>query len=559
MNPHSNDTSFSYNSDKNYRPSPPEGSLYDDYDHLRHYHRTFPTMRGHHSSPMRYDASYQPPPNAAREPMESPMYATPVMPRAGPFQKSHGGVVNDRRGLGLGPHSQPYGMPTANASHPVPRHVNHMGGYYGGRVHAPNTFPPQNFHPGAYLSRQDPRYPPPPPHHMPYIGKGPYGGGHPHYPGYPSPYQYMPHTAGVSQKKKRKMNDGTNKPSKNRKRKKMYSDFVGVTYNKTHAKFQACITHYRKQHYLGRYKLACDAAKAYDQSAKMLKGDAWKINFQSEEEYEAARERELKEVEEKRKLSGPEVENFRESFVSSFPSEAVLREKLGIDETNSNIGDHAPSGFVRNNPQGMVASKDKNDSNKNITHQAAMATQPTCPKSVPTPASALNTASSGKELLASGDDKTSNTVAPGTTKNENQGLAKSAVTPSPNVFNNLTKNSSMLMTEPLMSPAIKMGSSPSAHSLLGGTPFSMPGSSMKFNSTTKNQSENIHRDLGPVSSNIFQSPFMKDFSVSTKNPAGTRNHERNETMPKMKEAEDSDDKGKGDLSAASALLMMNGN
>jgi AP2 domain. len=339
----------------------------------------------------------------------------------------------------------------------------------------------------------------------------------------------------------------------------MYSDFVGVTYNKTHAKFQACITHYRKQHYLGRYKLACDAAKAYDQSAKMLKGDAWKINFQSEEEYEAARERELKEVEEKRKLSGPEVENLRESFVSSFPSEAVLREKLGIDETNSNIGDNAPSGFVRNHPQGTVASKDKNDSNgENITHQAPMAPQPTCPKSVPTPASALNTSSSGKELSASGDHKTSTNVAPGTT-NENQGLAKSAVTPSPNVFNNLTKNSSALMTEPLMSPTFKMGSSPSAHSLLGGTPFSMPGSSMKFNSTTKKQSENNQRDLGPVSSNIFQSPFMKDLSVSTRNAAGTRNHERNETMPKMGEAEDSDDKGKGDLTAASALLMMNGN
>ena len=37
-----------------------------------------------------------------------------------------------------------------------------------------------------------------------------------------------------------------------RKHKDMYSDFVGVTYNKIHAKYQACITHYRKQHYLGR-------------------------------------------------------------------------------------------------------------------------------------------------------------------------------------------------------------------------------------------------------------------------------------------------------------------
>lgn len=73
----------------------------------------------------------------------------------------------------------------------------------------------------------------------------------------------------------------------------MYSDYVGVTYNKTHAKYQACITHYRKQHYLGRYKLAVDAALAYDESAKLLKGPNWKVNFRCLVEYEAARKREL--------------------------------------------------------------------------------------------------------------------------------------------------------------------------------------------------------------------------------------------------------------------------
>jgi hypothetical protein len=85
------------------------------------------------------------------------------------------------------------------------------------------------------------------------------------------------------------------------RRKKMYSDFVGVTYNKTHAKFQACITHYRKQYYLGRYKLAVDAAKAYDESAKVLKGEGWKINFQTEEAYELAKMKEIELNEKKRK------------------------------------------------------------------------------------------------------------------------------------------------------------------------------------------------------------------------------------------------------------------
>ncbi|KAL7547976.1 hypothetical protein ACHAWF_011251, partial [Thalassiosira exigua] len=81
-----------------------------------------------------------------------------------------------------------------------------------------------------------------------------------------------------------------------RRKKKMYSDFVGVTYNKTHAKYQACITHYRKQHYLGRYKLAVDAALAYDESARLLKGSSWKVNFPSRQAYDEAKEKELERI-----------------------------------------------------------------------------------------------------------------------------------------------------------------------------------------------------------------------------------------------------------------------
>jgi len=80
------------------------------------------------------------------------------------------------------------------------------------------------------------------------------------------------------------------------RKKKMYSDFVGVTYNLTHAKYQACITHYRKQYYLGRYKLAVDAALAYDESAKLLKGPNWKVNFPTKEAYEEARKEEVQHI-----------------------------------------------------------------------------------------------------------------------------------------------------------------------------------------------------------------------------------------------------------------------
>jgi len=80
-------------------------------------------------------------------------------------------------------------------------------------------------------------------------------------------------------------------PSKPRK--KMYSDYVGVTYNMTHSKFQACITHCRKQHYLGRFHLSVDAARAYDKGATELKGYGWKRNFRTDQEYERAKAKEM--------------------------------------------------------------------------------------------------------------------------------------------------------------------------------------------------------------------------------------------------------------------------
>jgi hypothetical protein len=39
--------------------------------------------------------------------------------------------------------------------------------------------------------------------------------------------------------------------------------------------------HYRRQHYLGRYQLAVDAALVYEESARVLKGAGWKVNFRS--------------------------------------------------------------------------------------------------------------------------------------------------------------------------------------------------------------------------------------------------------------------------------------
>ena len=64
----------------------------------------------------------------------------------------------------------------------------------------------------------------------------------------------------------------------------------------TRPEFQAYISHASRQFYLGRYKLACDAARANDYGAKLLKPpeEGWTMNFSTHELYEPAREKEMK-------------------------------------------------------------------------------------------------------------------------------------------------------------------------------------------------------------------------------------------------------------------------
>ncbi|GMI11531.1 hypothetical protein TrVE_jg8533 [Triparma verrucosa] len=77
-------------------------------------------------------------------------------------------------------------------------------------------------------------------------------------------------------------------PKASSKKRRQYSAYTGVTYNKTHKKYQACLTHNRKQHYLGRFATETEAAWAYDFEAKRIKGDDWKnLNFANKAEYSA--------------------------------------------------------------------------------------------------------------------------------------------------------------------------------------------------------------------------------------------------------------------------------
>lgn len=70
--------------------------------------------------------------------------------------------------------------------------------------------------------------------------------------------------------------------------------FIGVSYDERNKKkFWARISHQKKMHFLGRYELAVDAAKAYDECARDLKGDGWRVNFARPEEYKKQSRRKL--------------------------------------------------------------------------------------------------------------------------------------------------------------------------------------------------------------------------------------------------------------------------
>lgn len=289
---------YSGRSEQNYRPSPPSG-MSSEYDsHLRHYHRPYPTIRGDNPSPVRFDTSAQPDQHYGISP--SMHFQTPVIPRS--YQESGSG--SGRSDQNSGRSQQTFPDPSRN-------------------FHPHHRVPPQpHMHP-AQSSYPHPAFPP----GYPYPFHGASGTPmHSPYDGQYMPFHYPPQVG-----RKRKSEPRKQPVAKDSKKKKMYSDWVGVTFNRTHKKYQACITHYRKQHYLGRYMLAVDAAKAYDMAARELKGAGWKVNFEDDGEYCNAKEKELqKHFTEKNATTEEEKATVRRMFEAVHPTVQELREKLGV-------------------------------------------------------------------------------------------------------------------------------------------------------------------------------------------------------------------------------------
>jgi hypothetical protein len=72
------------------------------------------------------------------------------------------------------------------------------------------------------------------------------------------------------------------------------SAYKGVSKSTGQTKYQAQIFHNKKQLNIGCYQLESDAAYAYDEAAKLLKGPSWKRNFKTKEDHTEAREIEIK-------------------------------------------------------------------------------------------------------------------------------------------------------------------------------------------------------------------------------------------------------------------------
>ena len=573
--------------------------------HLSYYHRPYPTIRGGQSSPSRLDIEISPRHtdpkhrNDVRKKLESgngattELYVTPMIHRASsspirkrdervgeilPSHSSSNQHFNSMGDIENGHYSEHVQRGTYNEQaphHNKPRngyqqhHQNHPNfrkdPYRYGQSHPP---PPQHMYlqnGSGYYSPYDPQNPMNtmnrnhnhiPNHHFHPSQYHPGNGlNHTYHPPTEGPYSQYQHQRGTDthahqtpidqQPNKRRRTEepkiGKKVSAKQPKRKKMYSDFVGVTYNKTHAKYQACITHYRKQHYLGRYKLAVDAARAYDESAKLLKGDGWKINFQTDQDYEMAKTKELEMLERRRMEADMKGGvNVRGRIAHYDPASRMVKEKLGLRMPLS----HDPS---------IVADKMRKDRLSAVAKQAA---------------------DHADQLKQNGVEMKKNRGTCTTLKNEESitesQVAKSAVTPSPHQSQSNAKPKSLSMSEPLMSPpttfksptaattALSQGS-PSMTALdtkevpnnIASSPMMLPSPSVTVASQNEKKED---LELSEEKKVDCTAQFSSTESFQINDPAGTKKPEMSETE-KQEGVETTGIESNAEV-AASALLMI---
>ena len=131
----------------------------------------------------------------------------------------------------------------------------------------------------------------------------------------------------------------------------MAREYVGVTYSRTRNQWQARVCILQKQQYCGRYRLAADAARAYDDTIKKL-GLPREANFSSEEEYLRARGEEIlkHESEAQSQRDRLDVARAAAGLGNALPSYAPapnVNIALGRSSSTAAISSHATSGTKR--------------------------------------------------------------------------------------------------------------------------------------------------------------------------------------------------------------------
>jgi hypothetical protein len=85
-------------------------------------------------------------------------------------------------------------------------------------------------------------------------------------------------------------------PQPSQSTKSCSSQYAGVSFDKATKKYIASLSHNKKSHYLGRFLLGADAAWIHDKCARITcNPNAIVVNFDSESDYEKARDQELAE------------------------------------------------------------------------------------------------------------------------------------------------------------------------------------------------------------------------------------------------------------------------
>ncbi|GFH59612.1 predicted protein [Chaetoceros tenuissimus] len=115
-----------------------------------------------------------------------------------------------------------------------------------------------------------------------------------------------------------------------------YLNYTGAYWRSSRQSFYAQIRSNGNKIYLGSFKLQTDAAKAYDQAALLIPSTRYKSpNFANEEEYQVAREKEIRERYEQVE-SQMALDSFVRQCTPKFLDEAQIRYKFGLIPSDSN-------------------------------------------------------------------------------------------------------------------------------------------------------------------------------------------------------------------------------